>query len=81
MKFYTTQAIAENMESNPLFKSFVLESVNRHLSGDWGETCIEDAALNNEKGPDNIMTLFETLFLMLSCMVAGYCYKDIIGTK
>ena len=60
MKFYTTQAIAENMESNPLFKSFVLESVNRHLSGDCGETSAEDAALNNENPLDSLSSyIFE----------------------
>lgn len=60
MKFYTTRAIAEHMASNPLFKSFVLESVSRHLSGDWGEICAEDAALNNENPLDSLSSyIFE----------------------
>lgn len=60
MKFYTTQAIAENMVSNPLFKSFVFESVSRHMSGDRGETCPEDALLNDEKPLDSLSSyLFE----------------------
>lgn len=54
MKFYTTRAITENMASNPLFKSFVLKSISRHLSGDWGETSPEDALLNDENPLDSL---------------------------
>ena len=51
-KFFTgrivaTRAVADRMNSEKLFGEFVSECLKRHVTGDWGEMCKEDAELNN----------------------------------
>ena len=45
-KIVATCGVAARMESDADFKSFVANSLERHLNGDWGELCDEDAELN-----------------------------------
>lgn len=45
------------IEKNPNYNEFVIESVGRHLPGDWGETCPEDAEINNAD-PSNSMSAY-----------------------
>ena len=42
-----TKAINEKMSTDPIFSLFVLESLHRFVSRDWGEVSPEDAATNN----------------------------------
>ena len=51
-KFFTgrivaTKDVAERMNREKLFGEFVSECLKRHVTGDWGDMCPEDAALNN----------------------------------
>ena len=57
IKTYTTAGVAAKIEVDNRFKNFVNDSLNRHLAGDWGETCQEDAELNNSD-PLNAMSSY-----------------------
>lgn len=45
-KIVTTCGVAARMESDIGFRAFVGSSLERHLNGDWGELCDDDAKLN-----------------------------------
>lgn len=47
-KTYLTRAVDLECKNDPEFSAFVNESFQRHIEGDWGDTCEEDAALNEE---------------------------------
>ena len=63
-----TAGIRDACENDPEFTGFVRECFERHISGDWGDTCEEDAELNNEaveadkrgEPSDEIMSVFRT---------------------
>lgn len=57
MKMYTTAGVAAKIRANDDFGIFVNISLNRHLAGDWGDTCPEDAELNNSD-PLNAMSSY-----------------------
>ncbi|MCM1525242.1 MAG: hypothetical protein NC120_12385 [Ruminococcus sp.] len=59
-ELYMTRGIDERMHEGDLFKSFVAESVNRYLRRDWGDTCEEDADLNDEalKSGDRLLAVY-----------------------
>lgn len=44
---FTTKAINQKMEQDPIFSLFVFESLLRFVSGDWGDITEESAAANN----------------------------------
>lgn len=51
-KFFTgrivaTRDVAERMNREKLFGDFVSDCLKRHVTGDWGDMCKEDAALND----------------------------------
>ena len=43
-----TMAVNETISINEEFSVFVLESVRRHITGDWGDVSSEDAQCNNQ---------------------------------
>lgn len=47
-KTYITAGVAEKMNKSDAFNSFVSHSLDRHLSGDWGEISSEDKEVNSE---------------------------------
>ena len=51
-KFFTgrivaTREVADRMNREKKFGEFVSESLKKHVTGDWGDMCKEDAALND----------------------------------
>lgn len=42
-----TRGVNELIADDALFAKFVLESLKRHASGDWGDLCDEDKLENN----------------------------------
>ncbi len=48
-----TRSIAGRLESDRKFSSFVQPSFGRYLGSDWGDTCEEDKAMNDEALKDN----------------------------
>lgn len=63
MKILLTKSIDEKMKKNDNFKAFVFDSLNRHLSGDWGTVSEEDSIANTK----------EPLFSL-----SAYTFKDVI---
>lgn len=57
IKTFMTARVAEKINEDNTFNQFVIDSINRHLSGDWGEVCEEDAELNN-RNPLNAMSAY-----------------------
>lgn len=57
-----TRAIAIDVEESAKFAREVTKSLRRYASGDWGDTCAEDAQMNNEavKGGDRILATYDT---------------------
>ena len=51
-KFRTGQVVTScgvnNMASHPLFTTFIMQSLRRHVCGDWGDCYPEDANLNDQ---------------------------------
>ena len=45
---YMTQGISERLEKDGEFAIFIMLSLNRHISGDWGDLGKEDKAANDE---------------------------------
>ena len=43
-----TRGIADAMENSELFKTEVDKAFEKYMSCDWGDTCKEDAEMNNE---------------------------------
>lgn len=57
-----TAGVAAEMEHNPGFIKFILESFKRYEVCDWGNTCPDDAKMNDEavkNGADRILAVFE----------------------
>ena len=47
MKLYFTRAVNDRIADDEQFSKFVLNSIRRHNSHDWGELCQEDKDLND----------------------------------
>lgn len=58
IKSYLTARIAQKANTDENFNAFITKSVQRHLSGDWGDTCLEDAELN-DKNPSDSMSSYK----------------------
>lgn len=59
---YTTRLVAACMVQDEAFGDFVHLSLCRHLSGDWGDLCEDDKALNDEAvrvGDERILSAYE----------------------
>lgn len=52
-----TAGVAEKMNANDTFNEFVLDSVYRHLSGDWGDVSVNEAEIN-AADPLNAMSAY-----------------------
>jgi len=58
-----TRGIAEACENNPGFTAEVYNAFYKYVSCDWGDTCEEDQAMNNEavkNNDDRIVAKYET---------------------
>lgn len=47
-RLVTTAGVHLAMEENPAFKAFVSQSFTRYYMCDWGDTCEENAKLNDD---------------------------------
>jgi len=58
-----TRGVMDKTEESQEFSMFVLASLSRHLSGDWGDLGEEDKALNNnaldEEAPDRVFSMYK----------------------
>lgn len=57
-----TAGVAAKMEHNPGFIKFILESFERYKTCDWGNTCPDDAKMNDKavkNGAERILAVFE----------------------
>lgn len=57
-----TRSIAIDVEESAKFAREVTKALRRYASGDWGDTCAEDAQMNNEavNGGDRILAAYNT---------------------
>lgn len=46
IKTIITASVAAEMNASNTFRKFVLDSIYRHLSGDWGDITANDAEIN-----------------------------------
>lgn len=55
-----TRGVADRMDSDKEFWKFVNASFTRYAKADWGDTCEEDAIMNNEavKDSDRILAVY-----------------------
>ena len=60
-KLVATAGVDRRLKDDPGFSQFVAESLSRHTKCDWGDTCIEDAALNQEAiiNDDRILSVYK----------------------
>ncbi len=56
IKTFMAARVAEKINADDTFKQFVIDSLDRHLSGDWSEVYEEDAALNNSNSLNAMST-------------------------
>lgn len=57
-----TRGIAHEIAASEGFGIFVTESLHRYLDCDWGDTCTEDKALNDESvinGEGDILAVYK----------------------
>ena len=47
-KLVATRGVAEQMSQSRDFEKFVRKSFSRHATGDWGDMCEEDKAVNDD---------------------------------
>lgn len=47
-RLVATQAVYSLYKDDPQFSSFCFSSLRRHVKGDWGDVCAEDAQANND---------------------------------
>ncbi len=61
-KAVVTAGVAELMEEDLFFKTFVAFSLERHRRGLWGDICEEDAEMNEDalKYGDRLMSVYKT---------------------
>lgn len=57
-----TRSIAIDVEESAKFAREVTKALRRYASGDWGDTCAEDAQMNNDavKNGDRILAAYNT---------------------
>lgn len=57
-----TRSIAIDVDESAKFAREVTKALRRYASGDWGDTCAEDAQMNNEavNGGDRILAAYNT---------------------
>ena len=58
-----TRGIADVMENNEVFKTEVNQAFEKYANCDWGDTCKEDAAMNDEAiktGDDRVLAVYQT---------------------
>ncbi len=58
----TTAGVFDRMSGDPAFGQFVTKSLERHLSGDWGDLDAEDRATNDAgvEGGDRLLSAYAT---------------------
>lgn len=57
-----TSLVSDRMYQDESFNDFLHRAIDRHLSGDWGDMCEEDKALNDEAvrlGNERIMSVYK----------------------
>lgn len=56
-----TRGVDEKMKSNDKFRQFVITSLNRYRTGDWGDTCDEDKQTNEDalKHGDRLLAVYK----------------------
>lgn len=57
-----TRGIAHEIAASEGFGDFVTESLHKYLDCDWGDTCTEDKALNDEaviNGDEDILAVYK----------------------
>lgn len=62
-KTVMTKGIADAMESNNIFSAEVAQAFDKYTRCDWGATCEEDAAMNDDAvktGEDRILAVYNT---------------------
>ncbi len=60
-KLYATKGVDEMVGNDKNFAKFVVDSVQRHLNGDWGDLDREDKRLNERalaKGNDRLFSRY-----------------------
>ena len=59
-RLVATLGVSVKMESDTDFKKFVLESVEKYTSCDWGNTCYEDKRANDDavKNGERILAVY-----------------------
>lgn len=59
-KIYFTRSIYNLMNTDKLFGQFIVNSLKKYLSCDWGNTCEEDSILNDhaQENGDRIVALY-----------------------
>ena len=56
-KIVATQKVVEKIKTDSNFASFVSQSLQRHLAGDWGDLCQEDKKENEFSLKNNLRLL------------------------
>ena len=62
-----TRGIAAKIKRDEDFAFFVMQSVDKYLRKDWGDTCEEDSALNDaavKNGDDRIVARYDNIFII-----------------
>lgn len=56
-----TRGITDRMNEDPVFGYFVFESLIKYIECNWGDTCEEDAAMNNDAvaNGDRILAVYK----------------------
>lgn len=58
-----TRGIADRIENNEVFKTEVDQAFEKYVNCDWGDTCEDDAAMNDEAiktGNDRTLAVYQT---------------------
>ena len=62
-----TKGIAAKVRKDEDFSIFIMESIQRYLRKDWGDTCKEDWKMNDsavENGDDRIIAKYDNIFII-----------------
>ena len=61
-RLVTTRSVHDLMENDIEFKTFVKISIGKYIHNDWGDTCKNDAKMNDEavkSGKDLILAVYK----------------------
>ena len=61
-RLVTTRSVRDLMESDIEFETFVKISIAKYIHNDWGDTCKEDAKMNDEavkSGKDRVLAVYK----------------------